>query len=179
MKRIDIKTDRLQLCPLDIQHREHFFELVSTNEAYLNESFPITVLNTKTLVKTGAYLKSMQEKWLLDQGGQLGVWLEETLVGMIMLKNLDWSVPRCELGYFVGEKFASKGYTTEALNAVVQYCFEELKLVKVYLRVIATNKASLTLAEKCGFEKEGYFKKEYRTGNKDLVDLVYFARFAD
>jgi len=179
LKRIDIEVDRLHLCPLDIQHREHYFELVSANREYLQESFPITVKNTETLVKSGAYLKSLQEKWLLDQGGKLGIWLDTTLVGMIMIKNLDWSIPRCELAYFVGEKYTHKGYTTEALNAVVEYCFDELKLIKIYLRIIATNKASLALAEKCGFEQEGYFKKEYRTGNKELVDLVYLARFPD
>lgn len=179
MKRIDIKTARLQLFPLDIQHRQQYFDLVSANRENLNESFPITMLNTQTVTKTGVYLKSIQEKWLLDQGGKLGIWLGETLVGMITIKNLDWSIPRCELAYFIGEKYANNGYATEALNAVVQYCFEKLKVIKVYVRIIATNKASLALAEKCNFEKEGYLKKEYRTGKKELVDLVYYARFAE
>ncbi len=177
MKKIHLTTKRLQLFPLDIQHKDAYYSLVSNNKERLRESFPITVLNTNTLAKTRIYLKNLQENWLQDKGGKLGIWLNTTLIGMVMIKNIDWNIPKCELAYFVGEEFSRKGYATESIEAVVNYCFNDLSFLKVFVRVIATNTASLALAKKCGFIQEGYLKEEYRTGNKQLVDLVYFGIF--
>lgn len=177
MKKIHLTTKNLHLFPLDIQHKDAYSLLVSNNKERLKESFPITVLNTNTPSKTAIYLKNLQENWLQDKGGKLGIWLDTSLIGMVMIKNIDWSIPKCELAYFIGEKFTRKGYATEAIQSVLNYCFNDLNFLKVFIRVIATNTASLGLAEKSGFVREGYLKDEYRTGNKQLVDLVYFATF--
>ncbi len=177
MKKIHLTTKNLHLLPLDIQHKDAYSSLVSNNKERLKESFPITVLNTNTPSKTAIYLKGLQENWLNDKGGKLGIWLDNTLIGMVMIKNIDWSIPKCELAYFIGEKFTRKGYATEAIQSVLDYCFNELNFLKIFIRVISTNTASLGLAEKSGFIREGYLKDEYRTGNKKLVDLVYFATF--
>lgn len=179
MKRIHLTTERLRLFPLDIQHKDAYFALISNNKEWVKESFPITVLNTSTSSKTAIYLKHLQGNWLQDKGGKLGIWLDTTLIGMVMIKNIDWSIPKCELGYFVGEEFSRKGYATEAIQAVLSYCFNNLIFLKVFVRVIATNIPSLALAKKCGFIREGYLKSEYRTGNKELVDLIYFASFPE
>jgi len=177
LKKIHLTTERLLLFPLDIQHKDAYHSLISNNKERLKESFPITVLNTETASKTRIYLKNLQENWLQDKGGLLGIWLDTTLIGMVMIKNIDWSIPKCELAYFIGEEFSRKGYATESIQAVLSYCFEDLSFLKVFIRVIATNTASLALAEKCGFVQEGYLKNEYRTGSKELVDLVYFGTF--
>ncbi len=179
MQRIHLTTKRLRLFPLDVQHKDAYYLLIFENKEELKESFPITVLNTTTPAKTRIYLKNLQENWLQDKGGKLGIWLDTTLIGMIMIKNIDWSIPKCELGYFVGAAFSRKGYATEALKAILNYCFNDLNFAKVFVRVIATNTASLALAEKCGFIREGYLKDEYRTGDQQLVDLVYFGIFPE
>jgi len=179
LKKIQLSTKRLHLFPLDIQHKDAYYSIILANKERLEESFPITLLNTTTLSKTTIYLKNLQDNWLQDKGGKLGIWLDTTLVGMVMIKNIDWSIPKCELAYFVGAEYSRKGYATEAIQAVLKYCFEDLKLIKVFIRVIATNTASLGLAEKCGFIREGFLKNEYRTGSKKLVDLVYFGIFPD
>lgn len=179
MKKIHLSTKRLHLFPLDIQHKDAYYSLILANKERLEESFPITLLNTATLSKTTIYLKNLQENWLQDKGGKLGIWLDTTLVGMVMIKNIDWSIPKCELAYFIGAEFSRNGYATEAIQAVLKYCFEDLNLLKVFIRVIATNTPSLGLAEKCGFIREGFLKNEYRTGSKKLVDLVYFGIFPE
>ncbi len=179
MQIIHLTTERLRLFPLDIQHKDAYYSLVSDNKENLKESFPITVLNANTPAKTRIYLKNLQENWLKDKGGKLGIWLDTTLIGMIMVKNIDWSIPKCELAYFVGAGFTRQGYATEAIRAVLTYCFNDLNFIKVFVRVIASNTASLALAEKCGFIREGYLKDEYRMGNKQLVDIVYFGIFPE
>ena len=68
MKKIHLTTPRLQLFPLDIQHKDAYYALISANKDRLEESFPITLLNTTTPSKTTIYLKNLQENWLQDKG---------------------------------------------------------------------------------------------------------------
>jgi ribosomal-protein-alanine N-acetyltransferase len=60
------------------------------------------------------------------------------------------------LGYYVGERFAGRGYMSEGLRLVTRYAFEELKLHRVEANIQPGNLASIALARKCGFRREGY-----------------------
>lgn len=40
------------------------------------------------------------------------------IIGGIILKNIDWSVPKGELAYFIDIEFEGKGYTTYAVKWV-------------------------------------------------------------
>ena len=39
---------------------------------------------------------------------------------------IDWSVPKFEIGYWVGTRFARKGYITEAVKRIERFAFEQL-----------------------------------------------------
>ena len=63
----------------------------------------------------------------------------------------------------------------EALNAVLRYGFEELKLHSVEARLLAANKPSAFLLESAGFVKEGHLREEmYFRGN--FYDTVIYSR---
>ena len=59
-----------------------------------------------------------------------------------------------EIGYWLGYSYWNKGYMTEALKAVIDYCFDELKLSKLHCGNYAFNAASGRVQEKCGFRYE-------------------------
>ncbi len=92
------------------------------------------------------------------------------------MKNLDWSIPKAEIGCYTDETFAGKGITTKAMRLFLDYCFEHFKFKKIFLRTHHTNKAAQTLAEKCGFEKEGNIRMDYKTTSGEIVDLIYYGR---
>ncbi|RYD78707.1 MAG: N-acetyltransferase, partial [Verrucomicrobiaceae bacterium] len=47
------------------------------------------------------------------------------------------------------------GITSRAFSLVVDYCFEEFKFKKLFLRTHESNLSAQKLAEKSGFEMEG------------------------
>lgn len=65
----------------------------------------------------------------------------------------------CFLGYRVDENENGKGYATEAINTVVKYVFDELKLHRIEANIMPRNNASIKTIEKCGFTCEGESKK--------------------
>ena len=65
---------------------------------------------------------------------------------------------RAELGYWLAEPFWSQGYTTEAVQAIIQFGFEVLKLNKIIAVYLNTNAASGKIMIKNGMIKEAEFK---------------------
>jgi len=63
------------------------------------------------------------------------------------------------LGYYMGERYAGRGYMTEAVRLALAYAFEGLKLHRVEANIQPGNVASLALAERAGFVKEGYSRR--------------------
>jgi RimJ/RimL family protein N-acetyltransferase len=45
---------------------------------------------------------------------------------------------------------------------------------KLYLRSLQANIASQKVAEKTGFIKEGVLRKEFKSGNNQLEDVIYY-----
>jgi [ribosomal protein S5]-alanine N-acetyltransferase len=64
-----------------------------------------------------------------------------------------------EIGYFIGEPYWNKGIATKAVKLIVEYGFKELGLARIHTGVFDYNEASMRVLEKCGFERDGVFKK--------------------
>jgi ribosomal-protein-alanine N-acetyltransferase len=61
-----------------------------------------------------------------------------------------------ELSYqLYGDRFAGRGYTTEAVQLLVDYLFDTKKQHRIHLVIVPENGASRRVAEKCGFVLEG------------------------
>lgn len=63
------------------------------------------------------------------------------------------------LGYYVGERYARRGYMTEALRLMLRYAFLELKLHRVEANIQPENVASIALVRRAGFVLEGYSRR--------------------
>lgn len=93
------------------------------------------------------------------------------IVGMVMVKNIDWIIPKGELAYFIDQNYEGIGITSNAVRWIVEYCFKELEMEKLYIKFNPENIGSKKVAIKNGFEKEGFLKREFRTGLGELTDV--------
>lgn len=96
-------------------------------------------------------------------------------VGSVFLRDIDYQNRKAEYGIFIGEDSArGKGIGTEAAKSIVQYGFSELKLHKIFLRVLADNKGAIKSYENAGFVQEAYLKDEVFL-NGEYRDIVLMA----
>ncbi|MEG1820717.1 MAG: GNAT family N-acetyltransferase [Malacoplasma sp.] len=80
-------------------------------------------------------------------------------LGVVMLTNIDYKNGNAEVHIkLANTEVRGKGYGTDAVNAVVKYAFEELRLKLVYARINEYNIASQKMFEKSGFMVEGVLK---------------------
>jgi ribosomal-protein-alanine N-acetyltransferase len=63
------------------------------------------------------------------------------------------------VGYHVGAEFAGQGYATEAVELVLKYAFEKLRLHRLEANIQPSNRASIALVKRAGFVREGFSRR--------------------
>ncbi|MBN1604183.1 MAG: GNAT family N-acetyltransferase [Chitinispirillaceae bacterium] len=64
-----------------------------------------------------------------------------------------------EIGYWLGEPYWGLGIATRAVKLVINYGFNDLKLIRIYSGIFSFNKKSQRVLEKAGFKRECVFEK--------------------
>ncbi len=79
-----------------------------------------------------------------------------------------------EIGYGIAEEYRGYGYATEALEAILEWAFDQPGVTTVAAETEPDNAASRRVLEKCGFVPTGITGKEGPRYIKELTDPSYF-----
>ena len=78
--------------------------------------------------------------------------------------NIEIGENDAEVGYWIGKPHWNNGYCTEALQAMIHYCYEKKNFQTIWADFFIDNPASGRVMEKCGFTdtgKENYCSNLY------------------
>jgi len=175
---MNVNFKNFNIVEFDTQQGKAFFNLIDTNRARLSEYFAGTVANTKTLEDTLNYCKLIDQRVKNKSYFPFIIINKEnnSFIGLIDIKNMDWGVPKAEIGYFIDFEYEGKGIISQALNYVIVYLTKEYHFKKLLCRVNSKNLGSINVALKNGFELEGTIRNDYRTTNNKVVDLNYYGK---
>lgn len=133
----------------------------------------------KNFIYQALFTRESHENWIrtmIDTGKVVQMMICEMTtdraVGSVYIRDIDNTHHKAEYGIFIGEEDArGKGYGTVAAKLMIKYCFEELKLHRLFLRVYAENIQAIRSYEKAGFVKEAYLHDDvYVDGRyRDIV----------
>ena len=172
--------DNFSIRSLTTDDQQEFFNLIDRNRPRLEAFFSGTVSKTRTLEDTKDYVTEITKK--AEQKVYLPFLLinnyNNSLIGFIDIKNIDWNIPKGELGCFIDEEYANKGISTKALKVFTDFCFKTYGFNKLFLRTHQNNYSAKKIAESCGFEVEGIIRKDYKTTTGELVDLIYYGKLS-
>lgn len=104
---------------------------------------------------------------------------DDLFVGGSGLHNIDWEVPRFEIGYWVRTSLSRQGYITEAVNGIVAFAFDTLNAIRLEIRCDARNGRSAAVAERVGFTREARLRCHSRAPDGKLRDTLVFARLSE
>ena len=155
-----IESEKVYLSPINVEDTEKYVKWL--NDKRINQY--LTIYN-RLVSLTG-------EKEFLEKEGKKEFMLaiikkeNDELIGNIGLDTLDYKNGRATLGIFIGEEEnLSKGYGSEAINLMVKYGFEVLRLHTINLKVFDDNPRAQKAYTKCGFKICGtYHESLYRDG---------------
>ena len=94
-------------------------------------------------------------------------------LGTISLKNINTETKSAEYAISMREKACGKGISVKATTELLRYGFEECKLHRIYLNVLAENKRAIRFYEKCGFIYEGE-SRDCLVLNDKYASLKYY-----
>lgn len=171
-----MRFDHFIIRPAELTDAEKYFELIEKNRPRLEDFFVGTVSNTQTFEDTVAFMKNNLKRTERKEYYPFFVLDESTdkIIGFIDAKNVEWYLPKTEIGCYIDHDYEGQGVSSKALKLVIAHLFNVHQFVKIYLRTHDSNLGARKLAEKCGFQLEGMIRKDYQTTAGEYVDLCYY-----
>ena len=105
---------------------------------------------------------------------------DKTLIGGINISNIERGVMQTgNLGYWIGEEFASRGYMYESISTLLPYIFHQIKLNRIQAYTLEENNASRKLLENLGFKNEGILRKSMKINSVWRDHILYSKLYTD
>ncbi|MBW8484210.1 GNAT family N-acetyltransferase [Actinomadura parmotrematis] len=148
-----LRGPRVTLRPFGMDDAAAYIEAVRAGEDWMPPNFPRD-LDAERLAWWLTHGVNQIQK--LGLGIHLAI-LDESgaLAGTIGLYRVDWAQLTCEVGYGLRPGHRGRGHATEALRTVASWALGPCGLHRMELRAIATNTASIAVANRAGFRLEG------------------------
>ena len=182
-----LNTNRLILRPFNMNDLDDFYEYASVDGVgqmagwlpHKNKEESLSIL-----------------KMFIDEKKTFAIVYNNKVIGSLGIEEYDEKqLPEYadklgrEIGYVLSKDYWGKGLMPEALNEVIRYCFEDLKLDFLACGHFTDNNQSKRVQEKCGFYHYKLVKHETRYGivkdswlsilenpiiNKDIFNKNFF-----
>lgn len=150
--------------------------MMKENSEQLLHTFPLTAQGTATIIRTRKYILQKQSDRKAGSMLVCGIYstATEELIGHVLFTKFDWTVPKCDMGYFIRKGQTGKGLATKAARLFAAWGFSTLKLEKITMRIWPENVASLAVARKLGAREAGLAKRDFRSLDGRLLDCALF-----
>ena len=170
--------DNYKIRLLQTSDIDAYYKMVSKNRKRLEDFFTGTTSRTQTFKDTKVFLDEMLQR--VSRRQYFPYIIEDiktnTIAGFLDLKNVDWKIPKTEMGLYIDEEYANKGVSTKAFILFCEHCFKIHGFRKLFLRTHPENYSARKIAEKAGFKLEGTIRCDYKTTSGKLVDLIYYGK---
>lgn len=167
-----LTTDRLVLRPFLPEDARAMFDNWASDEKvtrYVTWPAHTSPDVTKSLLEQWClcYADEKYYNWVITLSGQP--------IGNISVVRQSEKSQWCELGYCLGSAYWNQGFMTEAVQAVIDFLFDEVGFHRIVIEHAAKNPASGKVAQKCGLKKEGVARESYKNAAGEFLDIVSYA----
>lgn len=156
----NIVTERLVVRLASRKDRNSVLEYYRSNQEHLAPFSPTWPADFFTTQYWERQIDRNIDEFYGDESSRMFIFDQESptrVIGNVSLGNIVRNAAQfCYLGYGLSENQQGNGYATEAVTAVVQYAFTQLKLHRVMANYIPTNERSGQVLRRAGFTVEGY-----------------------
>ena len=113
--------------------------------------------------------------WVKADAYGFGVFEKQTqrLVGMVAINEFYRVFNMASLGYWIADNHQHKGYGKEAVDALIEFCFSQLKLTRIEIVCDPENLPSQKLALACGALKEHIARNRFMFNDQPKDGIVF------
>lgn len=167
---VSMITERCLLRRLTLDDAPVMFSYRSLPEVYRYEFWqPKTLTEIEEFINQGFEVaENTPHTWV-----QFAVCLREgQMIGDVGIHFLG-DDNHVEIGYSIAPKFQGRGYATEAVEALVDHIFSDLKKHRITASIDPGNIKSEALLLRLGFRKEAHFIKSILFNGIWVDDVIY------
>ena len=96
-------------------------------------------------------------------------------IGNISVVKQSEETDMVQMGYCIGQKWWHKGYTSEALEKLIHFFFEQVGANRIEAKHDSRNPNSGKVMLKCGMEYEGTLRQSELDNKESFCDEAYYA----
>ncbi|MHB1921009.1 MAG: GNAT family N-acetyltransferase [Chitinophagaceae bacterium] len=160
----------LELKQLTTPDAPELFKLVQGSRRHLRKWLPWVDSNTRE-EHSLEFIRIMEQRCQDLQAIAFGIRREGLLCGVLDLHGWDKELGKAEMGYWLAENFQGRGIMVQCCEALLEFCFQQLQLLKVEIRFVLQNERSASVPVRLGFCREGILRQSARLHGQ-MVDMV-------
>ncbi|MFE6813205.1 GNAT family N-acetyltransferase [Streptomyces sp. NPDC057677] len=160
MYAIPLGDDGAELRPLEPWQAEEFLAHMDRGRAFIGarNGLPDVVAD---LESSRAFLRLYAEKAAADSGRIHGIWSDGTLVGAVILRQLDAANGTAEAGCWLEPAGVGRGLVTRAARALIDWAIEVRGIHRVEWVVSSDNEPSIAVARRLGMSRDAVLRGSY------------------
>ncbi|RCS28312.1 N-acetyltransferase [Polaribacter sp. WD7] len=146
----------------DIENNESFWEVSHTQTPFSKFILKQYIEHSHLDIYEAKQLRLMIEKKDTSEK-----------IGMIDLFDYNPQHLRAGIGILIHPNFQQKGFASEVLSVLINYCFYQLNLHQLYANITTDNLSSISLFTKHNFQKIGIKKDWILSKGKFKDEILY------
>ncbi|MCR4753504.1 MAG: GNAT family N-acetyltransferase [Candidatus Saccharibacteria bacterium] len=129
---------------------------------------------------TQTYLFTEKQIKEFDSGHifSYNIFFKNIFAGSIAIYNISERDHNCELGYWLDHSHTGKGIMTRTVKIATNYAMQKLNMHRVAIKVAPENNASVSVAERLGFEREALLRDGQYLVNR-FYDAAIYVKIKD
>lgn len=149
---------------------------LASNKKEFIRFFPITLGQNETINDSENYILHKSDQIKLKTEFTFAIKANKTVVGLLILKNLNWELKRGEIAYCIDKNYQGRGWITRAVKEITSFAINDLGLKSLEIIVSKLNKASIRVAEKSGYKWTKTLLKGFTPPNEEPIDMELYEK---
>ena len=166
------------LAPLQKEDAYDLNRLMSSNNERFRRFFPGTLSQNLSVTDSQRYIRDKQQLFEDREEYTLGLRdkTSNQVVGLIILKDINWHQKRGELAYCISPDFGGRSWTSQAVSLLSEHALHTLGLIDLRIMVHKSNVPSVRVAEKSGFSWVKTSIESFTPPGEAALDMEFYQR---
>ena len=166
--------EHFEIKPLHIKDAKSLSTLMLSNNDRYSRFFPNTLEQNLSKTASKEYILRKDKKIRAKTEFTYAIKEKTKVVGLLIIKNIDWNKKVGELAYCIHFKNEGKGWMTKAIHEISIYAFSELGLEKLQIVVHKSNIGSIIVAENNKYLWIKTLEKGFTPPNEEALDMELY-----
>ncbi|GIN92276.1 ribosomal-protein-serine acetyltransferase [Siminovitchia terrae] len=154
---VHVVDDEIYLKLVDQNDAVRLFELTDRSRCHLRQWLP-WLDDTNNVNNTRQYIKESRDSFARHKSMNTSIVYKDEIVGVAGFNEFDWNNRSGSIGYWLDNHYTGRGIIVRSVGALTNFAFTELKMNRVEIRAAKENIKSRAVAERLGFQLEGFIR---------------------